>query len=274
MIAKVPATLRCDDGDCRSSGDLVMRRQNKGRDLRRRQLKVRKLNPYLQTTRTSPIFHDVAVAAAAAAALKASRMISIISDLTFPSSIVNSKACTFIGFPVIWDGGSSPKHRNSFSGNMAMVVVAAVIGDLRCPQRTTSENRSTSVIGSSSIKRGGPPSERDPNFSLNSHAVILPKRRSELRQGRKILIAGLNQKAAGEESVAGEDNDHGELKEAGVRGMASDAEQMPTRKIAILDSDSRDLGSIGMVATTTFLAWGENDDSPVRGGRERVRKRN
>ena len=99
--------------------------------------------------------------------------------------------------------------------------------------------------------------------------------RSELRQGHKILIACLNQKATRKESVAGEDDDHGELKEAGVHGMASDAEQIPTRKIAILDNDSRDLGSIGMAATTTFLAWGENDrcyNSPMRGGRERESK--
>ncbi|GMN58235.1 hypothetical protein TIFTF001_027328 [Ficus carica] len=93
----------------------------------RRSSWVRKVNPSLQTTRVSPIFDDVAVAAA----LKASRTISVIGEMTFPSSIVNSKACAFLKFWTICDGGGSPKLRDSFSSDMVMVAVAVVvIGDL------------------------------------------------------------------------------------------------------------------------------------------------
>ncbi|GMN54245.1 hypothetical protein TIFTF001_023386 [Ficus carica] len=61
---------------------------------------------------------------------------------------------------------------------------------------------------------------------------------------------GLNQKAAGEKSIIGEDDDLGELEEAAMRGMAGDAKQMPVKKIAILDHDSSDLGLIGTTART------------------------
>ncbi|GMN64069.1 hypothetical protein TIFTF001_033141 [Ficus carica] len=44
------------------------------------------------------LFDNVAVAAA----LKASRTVSVGGNLTFPSSIANSKVCTFLGFPAIW----------------------------------------------------------------------------------------------------------------------------------------------------------------------------
>ena len=67
---------------------------------------------------------------------------------------------------------------------------------------------------------------------------------------------GLKQNVAREESVVGEENDL-----AGARGMAGDTEQTPTRKIVILDRNSHDLGSIG-----------RRRDSPVRGGKERVKE--
>ncbi|GMN53316.1 hypothetical protein TIFTF001_022451 [Ficus carica] len=69
-----------------------------GCDLRRWRIEARELDPSLQMTRASPIFNDVAVAVAS----KASQTFSIVNNLTFPSSIVNSKACAFLGFPTIW----------------------------------------------------------------------------------------------------------------------------------------------------------------------------
>ena len=78
--------------------------------------------------RASPIFDNVAVAVAVAS--KASRTISIVDDSTFPSSIANSKACMFLGFRRYGDNNGSPKLHDSFFGDMAMVVVAAIIRDL------------------------------------------------------------------------------------------------------------------------------------------------
>ncbi|GMN26944.1 hypothetical protein TIFTF001_001488 [Ficus carica] len=85
---------------------------------------VRELDPSLQTTRASPIFYDVAVAAAS----KASQTISVAGNSTFPSSIANSKACAFLEFWQDGDGGCSLKLSSSFSSQMA--AVAAVIGVL------------------------------------------------------------------------------------------------------------------------------------------------
>ncbi|GMN72128.1 hypothetical protein TIFTF001_053507 [Ficus carica] len=91
--------LRCDDSDCRSSESSGrLDRCHLGYDLRRRRLEVRELDPSLQTTRTSPIFDNVAMMATS----KASRTISVVDDLTFPRSIANSKACVFLGFQAIW----------------------------------------------------------------------------------------------------------------------------------------------------------------------------
>nr|GMN73316.1 hypothetical protein TIFTF001_056075 [Ficus carica]GMN73326.1 hypothetical protein TIFTF001_056077 [Ficus carica] len=50
----------------------------------------------------------------------------------------------------------------------------------------------------------------------------------------KLRLRGLNQKAIGEESVAGKEDDLDGLEEAGMRGMVGDTEQMPVRKIVIL----------------------------------------
>ncbi|GMN59158.1 hypothetical protein TIFTF001_028257 [Ficus carica] len=73
---------------------------------------------------------------------------------------------------------------------------------------------------------------------------------------------GFNQNVAREESVVGEDDDLGELEEAGARGRVGDTELMPRRKIVILDRNSHDLCSIGTAeraaAIVTFPTLGEN----------------
>ncbi|GMN64799.1 hypothetical protein TIFTF001_033867 [Ficus carica] len=59
-------------------------------------------------------------------------------------------------------------------------VLEGQIGVPRGQQVKTAQH---AVIGPSSIKRGGPPTERDPSFSLNSHAVTLPKQKQHLQFG-------------------------------------------------------------------------------------------
>ncbi|GMN63895.1 hypothetical protein TIFTF001_032973 [Ficus carica] len=65
----------------------------------------------------------------------------------------------------------------------------------------------------------------------------------------KSRLQGLNQKATGEESVARKEDDLDELEEAGMRGMVSNAEHMPIRKITIWVS-------IETAATATFSNLG------------------
>ncbi|GMN38547.1 hypothetical protein TIFTF001_007782 [Ficus carica] len=74
-----------------------------------------------------------------------------------------------------------------------------------------------------------------PFTTMNDHCCqkSMPETTSRATKIVDDLVAGLNQKVVGEESIAGEDDDLDKLEEACARRMAGDTKQTPTRKIVI-----------------------------------------